>query len=56
MSFFKRLFGGKRAPEYPSDELVINGEQLKLSFFAHASVAIEYRGRVIYVDPVVGNA
>ena len=56
MSFFKRLFAGKKAPNYPSDELVVNGQKLKLTFFAHASVAIEYEGRMIYVDPVVGNA
>lgn len=56
MSIFERIFGGKRSVSYPSDELEINGEKLKLSFFAHASVAIEYNGRVIYVDPVVGNA
>ena len=56
MSFFKRLFAGKKAPNYPSDDLVVNGQKLKLTFFAHASVAIEYEGRTIYVDPVVGNA
>ena len=56
MSFFKRFFGGKSTPNYPSDELVINGEKLKLTFFAHASVAIEYMGKHIYVDPVMENA
>ncbi|MBR5132982.1 MAG: MBL fold metallo-hydrolase [Alistipes sp.] len=55
MSIFERFFG-KKVVDYPSDELEINGEKLKFSFFAHASVAIEYKGRVIYVDPVVGNA
>ena len=56
MSLFKNLFGGKSAPSYPSDELVINGEKLKLTFFAHASFAIEYMGKHIYVDPVMENA
>ena len=56
MSLFKKLFGGKSAPCYPSDELVINGEKLKLTFFAHASFAIEYMGKHIYVDPVMENA
>ena len=56
MSFFKRLFGGADAPTYPTDELQINGKSLKLSFYAHASIAIEYEGRRIYVDPVMGNA
>lgn len=41
---------------YPVDEVVVNGVKLKLTFFAHASLAIEYEGRWIYVDPVVGNA
>ena len=56
MSLFDKLFGRKPAPQYPTDELTINGRSLKLMFFAHASVAIEYEGRVIYVDPVEGNA
>lgn len=56
MSLFDKLFGRKPAPQYPTDELTINGRNLKLTFFAHASVAIEYEGRMIYVDPVEGNA
>ena len=56
MSLFDKLFGRKPAPQYPTDELTINGRSLKLMFFAHASVAIEYEGRMIYVDPVEGNA
>ena len=57
MSLLSRLFGGKPAmPAYTSDELTINGKSLKLTFFAHASVALEYEGRHIYVDPVMGNA
>ena len=56
MSLFDKLFGRKPTPQYPTDELTINGRNLKLTFFAHASVAIEYEGRVIYVDPVEGNA
>ena len=56
MAFLKNLFGGKSTPSYPCDELVINGEKLKLTFFAHASLAIEYNGKHIYVDPVMENA
>ena len=57
MGFFAKLFGGsKPTAEYPSDIVEINGKELKLTFFAHASIAIEYEGRTIYVDPVVGNA
>ena len=57
MGFFSKLFGGKTvAPASPYDEVEINGRKLRLTFFAHASVAIEYEGRHIYVDPVVGHA
>lgn len=57
MSLFSKLFGSKStAPKYPVDELNINGRTLRLMFFAHASVAIEYEGRTIYVDPVMDNA
>lgn len=57
MSLFKRLFGGSAsAKEYPTDEININGKVLRLRFFAHASVAIEYEGHWIYVDPVMENA
>ena len=57
MGLFSRLFGGsKPTVAYPSDVVTINGKELKLTFFAHASIAIEYEGRTIYVDPVQGNA
>lgn len=56
MSIFSKLFGGKTAPSYPCDELEIKGEKLKLTFFAHASLAIEYAGKHIYLDPVSDNA
>ncbi|MBO7312689.1 MAG: MBL fold metallo-hydrolase, partial [Alistipes sp.] len=57
MSLLRRLFGGKTtAKEYPTDEININGKSLRLRFFAHASVAIEYENRWIYVDPVMENA
>ena len=55
MAFLKNLFGGKSTPNYPCDELVINGERLKLTFFAHASLAIEYNGKHIYVDPAMSK-
>ena len=56
MSLFSKLFKRSTAPAYPSDEVQINDRSLKLTFFAHASIAIEYEGRVIYVDPVKENA
>ena len=57
MSLMSKLFGGKsKMPTYETDELTINDHTFKLSFFAHASIAIEYEGRMIYVDPVMGHA
>lgn len=57
MSLLRRLFGGKTTTkEYPTDEVSINGKSLRLRFFAHASIAIEYKERWIYVDPVMENA
>lgn len=56
MSILSKLFGGKAAPKYACDELEINGEKLKLTFFAHTSLAIEYAGKHIYLDPVSDNA
>lgn len=57
MSLLRRLFGGKTTTkEYPTEEVSINGKSLRLRFFAHASIAIEYEERWIYVDPVMENA
>lgn len=57
MSLLKRLFGKRSAePQYATDSVEINGEKLRLRFFAHASIAIEYGGRWIYVDPVMDSA
>ena len=57
MSLLRRLFGGKTTTkEYPTEEVNINGKSLRLRFFAHASIAIEYEERWIYVDPVMENA
>lgn len=57
MLLLKRLFGKRdSAVSFPTDELEINGEQLRLRFFAHASIAIDYGGRWIYVDPVMESA
>ena len=52
------FFGcGKKAPEYPADTLTTrDGTQITLTFFKHASLAIEAGGKYIYVDPVSGYA
>lgn len=58
MSLISRLFassGDKKS--YPCDDIALpDGSSLRLTFFAHASIAIEYRGLHIYVDPVAQNA
>lgn len=57
MSLISKLFGTKKTePTYQTDELTIRDHKLRLTFFAHASIAIEYEGRRIYVDPVMENA
>lgn len=40
-------------PKYPFDIVrTQDGGELKISFFAHASVAFEYGGKRVYIDPV----
>ena len=57
MSFFSKLFGSKtKSISYPHDELTIKARDIKITFFAHASLAIEFEGRHIYLDPVMENA
>ncbi len=48
------FFGcNKPAPDYPSDTLTAaDGSQIKLTFFQHASIAVEWNGLHIYSDPV----
>ena len=49
--------GKKAAPEYPADTLTTrDGTQITITFFKHASLAIEAGGKYIYVDPVSGYA
>lgn len=53
MSIFS-LFGGKaKKPSYPQDKIATrDGGEVTLTFFGHASLAIEVDGRHIYIDPV----
>ena len=56
MSIFS-IFSGSKAPEYPTDTIALNEDQdLKFTFFKHASFCIEFGGRRIYVDPVSSYA
>lgn len=44
---------GAQSPAYPSDVIATrDGGDLKITFFGHGSVAFEYEGKHIYVDPV----
>ncbi len=45
---------GRQPPVFPADEFVTrDGSRMKISFFRHASIALETEeGRHIYVDPV----
>ena len=48
------IFGcTKKSPTYPQDTITArDGSTITLTFFAHASFAIEHNGRHIYIDPV----
>lgn len=47
------LFKKKQAPVYPADTLTArDGRPIVFTFFKHASLAIDFDGRRIYVDPV----
>lgn len=49
--------GGTKAPAYPTDTLTTrDGSPLAITFFKHASLALEVGGKYIYVDPVGANA
>ncbi len=52
------LLGGVACKSgYPTDTVTVaNGEELKIEFFAHASIAFEWQGKHIYVDPVSTSA
>jgi L-ascorbate metabolism protein UlaG (beta-lactamase superfamily) len=44
---------GAQTPAHPSDVIrTAEGKDLKITFFGHGSIAFEYEGRHIYVDPV----
>ena len=57
MSIFS-LFGcGKKAAEYPSDTITArDGQTITFHFYAHASLAVEFEGKWVYIDPVMAHA
>ena len=55
MSIFSALFGccKKAQPTYPQDTVTArDGSQITFTFYAHASLGIEWNGLHLYVDPV----
>ena len=55
MSILSMLFGcGKKSPvTYPQDSLTAaDGSQITFTFYAHASLGIEWNGLHLYLDPV----
>ena len=54
MSLFSKLFGrDKKAVTYPQDTITArDGSTITFTFYAHASMGIEWNGVHIYVDPV----
>lgn len=47
------LFKKKEAPAYPADTVTArDGKPITFTFFKHASLAVDFDGRRIYVDPV----
>ena len=55
MSLFSTLFGccKKSATTYPQDSVTAaDGSTITFTFYAHASLGIEWNGRHLYVDPV----
>lgn len=54
MSLLSKIFGrDKKAISYPQDTITArDGSAITFTFYAHASVGIEWNGIHIYVDPV----
>lgn len=45
--------GGTQAPAYPTDTITTrNGEQIGITFYKHASLAVRAGDKYIYIDPV----
>ncbi|MBR5464204.1 MAG: MBL fold metallo-hydrolase [Alistipes sp.] len=57
MSIFS-LFGcGKKTVQFPTDTLTTpDGQEVIFHFYAHASLAVEWNGKMIYIDPVMDHA
>ena len=56
MSLFS-IFGGGKAPQYPTDIVQDKeGNEVKFTFFKHASFATQIGERHIYNDPVAEYA
>lgn len=57
MTFAGTDGGNASVPQYPSDSFISrNGTPFTITFFKHASLAVEVNGKHIYIDPVQGHA
>lgn len=53
MSIFSLFCRKSAKPTYPQDKIITHsGEEVTLTFFKHASLALEVGGKHIYIDPV----
>ena len=53
MSLFSLFCRKSAKPTYPQDKIITHsGEEVTLTFFKHASLALEVGGKHIYIDPV----
>ncbi|MDO4759032.1 MAG: MBL fold metallo-hydrolase [Rikenellaceae bacterium] len=51
------IFGCGKKPVYPTDTITTReGSELTFHFYAHASLAIEWNEKMIYIDPVMDHA
>lgn len=57
MSFLSFFGCGKKAVQYPTDTITTrDGQTLTFHFYAHASLAVEWNEKMIYIDPVMEHA
>ncbi len=57
MGIFSFFGGASKAATYPTDTIIANdGSEIRLTFFKHAALSIEVKGKYIYTDPVAEYA
>jgi len=57
MALFSLFGGSSKAATYPTDTFTAkDGSEIRITFFSHASLSIEVKGKYIYVDPTADAA